>query len=52
MLALPLILGSLWLGIRVRKRVDMETYRGMLRGALWVISFAILLDALRRMLAT
>lgn len=48
-LALPLILGSLWLGIRLRKRVDMETYRGMLRGALWVISIAILVDALRRM---
>lgn len=48
--ALPLILGALWLGIRVRKRVDMATYRGMLRGSLWVISVAILLDALRRML--
>lgn len=48
--ALPLILGALWLGIRVRKRVDMQTYRGMLRAALWVISIAILLDALRRML--
>lgn len=48
-LALPLILAALWLGIRVRKRVDMETYRGMLRGALWVISIAILLDALRRL---
>ena len=47
--ALPLILGALWLGIRVRKRVDMATYRGMLRGSLWVISVAILLDALRRM---
>lgn len=48
--ALPLILGALWLGIRVRKRVDMATYRGMLRGSLWVISVVILLDALRRML--
>jgi len=47
-LALPLILGALWLGIRVRKKVDMENYRGMLRGALWLISIAILLDALRR----
>jgi len=49
-LALPLILAALWLGIRLRRRVDMETYRGMLRGALWVISVAILLDAGRRML--
>lgn len=48
--ALPLILGALWLGIRLRKRVDMATYRGMLRGSLWVISVAILLDALRRIL--
>lgn len=47
--ALPLILGALWLGIRVRKRVDMDTYKGMLRGSLWVISIAIALDALRRM---
>lgn len=50
--ALPLILGALWVGIRVRKWVDMETYRGMLRAALWVISIAILLDALRRTLLT
>jgi uncharacterized membrane protein YfcA len=49
-LALPFILGALWLGITLRRRVDMDTYRGMLRGALWVISIAILLDALRRML--
>ncbi|MDJ0740722.1 MAG: sulfite exporter TauE/SafE family protein [Gammaproteobacteria bacterium] len=49
-LSLPLILGALWLGIRVRKRVDMDTYRGMLRGALWVISVGILVDAVRRML--
>ncbi len=47
--ALPLILSALWLGIRVRKRVDMDTYKGMLRGSLWVISIAIAIDALRRM---
>lgn len=47
---LPLILGALWLGIRVRRRVDMDTYQGMLRGSLWVISIGILLDALRRVL--
>ena len=46
---LPLILGALWLGIRVRKKVDMQTYRGMLRAALWVISVGILLDAMRRL---
>jgi len=48
-ISLPLILAALWLGIRLRRRVDMETYRGMLRGSLWVISLGILLDALRRM---
>jgi len=47
---LPLILASLWLGIRLRRRIETETYRGMLRGALWVISVAVLLDAGRRML--
>jgi len=47
---LPLILAALWIGIRIRKKIDMETYRGMLKGALWVISIAILLDALRRIL--
>jgi len=45
LMALPLILAALWLGIRVRKRVDPERYRGMLRAALWVISVAILVDA-------
>ena len=49
---LPLILGGLWLGIRVRRRVDMDTYKGMLRGALWVISMGILLDAITRILGS
>lgn len=48
-LALPLILGALWLGIRVRRQVDMDTYKGMLRASLWVISIGILIDALRRL---
>jgi hypothetical protein len=29
--------------------LDMRTYRGMLRGSLWVISVAILVDAIRRL---
>lgn len=49
LLSLPLILLALWAGIRVRKRVDMDTYTGMLRGSLWVISLAILVDAVRRL---
>lgn len=51
-MTLPFILGALWLGIRVRKKVDVETYRGMLRTALWVISIGVLLDALRRLFIT
>jgi uncharacterized membrane protein YfcA len=49
-LALPLILFALWGGIRLRRRVRMDTYRGMLKTALWVISIAILADAMRRLL--
>ncbi len=49
LLALPLILAALWLGIRLRKKVEMETYRGMLRAALWVISLGILIDAVHRL---
>lgn len=49
LLWLPLILAALWLGIRLRKRIDMDTYRGLLKGSLWVISIGILLDALRRL---
>lgn len=47
--SLPLILASLWLGIRLRRRVQVDTYKGMLRGALWVISLGILVDALVRL---
>jgi hypothetical protein len=46
LMALPLILAALWLGIRVRRRIDVETYRGLLRGALWLIALAILVDVL------
>jgi uncharacterized membrane protein YfcA len=48
-LTLPLILAALWLGIRVRRRVDMDAYKRLLRGALWVISIGILIDAVRRL---
>ena len=51
-ISLPLILAALWIGMRLRKRIDFETYRGMLRASLWVISIAILLDALRRIFLT
>ncbi|MCP5314691.1 MAG: sulfite exporter TauE/SafE family protein [Chromatiaceae bacterium] len=51
-LALPVILIALWVGIRMRKRIEVETYQGMLRGALWVISIGILVDAGRRVLVS
>lgn len=47
---LPLVLGVLWLGMRLRRRIATASYRRMLKGALWVISLAILLDAIRRLL--
>jgi uncharacterized membrane protein YfcA len=47
--ALPVILGAMWLGIRLRRRIDVETYRGMLKVSLWVVSLAILADAVRRL---
>lgn len=50
LLTLPLVLLALWGGIRLRRRVDPGRYRGMLRGALWLISIAILVDALRLLL--
>lgn len=45
-MALPMILAALWLGIRLRRRIDVDTYRGLLRGALWVLAIAILIDAI------
>ena len=48
-LSLPLILGALWVGIGLRRRFDVETYRGVLRVALWVIAVAVLIDAGRRL---
>lgn len=49
LMTLPAILLALWIGIRLRKRIEVEAYRGMLRGALWVISLVILVDAARRL---
>lgn len=43
--ALPAILAALWLGIRVRRRLETDAYRRLLRGALWVIALAVLGDA-------
>ncbi len=42
---LPLVLLSLWLGIRLRRRIDIGTYRRLLRYSLWVIAFLLIADS-------
>jgi uncharacterized protein len=44
LLMLPLVLASLWLGIRLRRRIHVDTYRRLLRGALWVIAVVLIVD--------
>jgi uncharacterized membrane protein YfcA len=48
-ITLPLILAALWVGIRLRRRIDFDTYRGLLRASLWVIALVILVDAAVRL---
>jgi uncharacterized membrane protein YfcA len=45
LLALPLVLLSLWLGMRLRRRLHVEIYRRLLRYALWVIAFLLIADS-------
>ena len=40
----PLILLCLWLGIRIRRKIDRDTYLQLLRGALWLIAVALVAD--------
>ena len=40
----PLILFSLWVGIRLRRKINKETYTQLLRGALWLIATALVAD--------
>jgi len=40
----PLVLISLGLGIRLRRRINQETYRRGLRYALWVIALALIAE--------
>lgn len=42
------VLISLWVGIRLRKRIDLETYRKVLKAALWVIAVVLVGDWIRR----
>ena len=46
--ALPPVLVSLWAGIRVRRRIELETYQRVLRYSLWVIAAVLVADWLRR----
>ena len=45
LIVLPIILLALWLGIKVRHRIKVETYRNLLRFALWVITVGLVFDA-------
>ena len=40
----PLVLLSLWVGIRLRRKINQETYAQLLRGALWLIAVALVAD--------
>lgn len=46
---LPPVLLSLWLGIRWRKRINVETYRRLLRYALWVVALFLVVDSVIRL---
>jgi uncharacterized membrane protein YfcA len=48
LVVLPAVLLSLWLGMRVRRRIDTATYERLLRYALWVIALVLVADWLRR----
>ncbi|MGB5833832.1 MAG: sulfite exporter TauE/SafE family protein [Thiohalocapsa sp.] len=45
--ALPLVLGVLWGGIVLRRRIHPEHYRKLLRFGLWVMAAALIWDTLR-----
>ncbi len=40
----PFLLLCLWLGIRIRRKIDRQTYVQLLRGALWLIATALVAD--------
>jgi uncharacterized membrane protein YfcA len=40
----PLVLLSLWVGIRLRRNINQESYTRLLRGALWLIAVALVAD--------
>jgi len=40
----PLVLLCLWMGIRIRRKINRDTYMQLLRGALWLIATALVAD--------
>ena len=44
LLTLPLVLASLWAGIRLRKRIDVESYRKALRFVLWIVALYLIIQ--------
>lgn len=44
LLTLPLVIASLWLGIRLRKRIDVESYKKALRFVLWIVAFYLIIQ--------
>jgi len=45
--ALPLLLGALWIGMGVRRRIQPAHYGRILRLALWVLAFALAIEAVQ-----
>jgi uncharacterized membrane protein YfcA len=46
LIALPLVLLALWVGIRLRRRLDQDAYRVWLRRALWIVVAALLVETI------
>ena len=44
LIALPLVIASLWIGIRLRKRIDVENYKKALRLVLWVVALYLIVQ--------
>lgn len=44
LLSLPLVIACVWLGIRLRKRIDVESYKRLLRLVLWVVAVYLIIQ--------
>jgi uncharacterized membrane protein YfcA len=47
--ALPVILMVLWLGMRLRKKLNVQTYLKLLRLSLWLIALVLMVDSVRKL---